>query len=104
MGRSGGLRRYFLERLMEERKVTRTQRIRTAAAIRVETIVIDRSVLPAYLKIAAQAKRLRELGMSDRAIARALGVSDKTIAKALCGSSEIRSAAGTEQTGSKPQV
>jgi hypothetical protein len=26
---------------------------------------------------------LRELGMSDRAIARALGVSDKTVAKAI---------------------
>jgi predicted transcriptional regulator len=38
--------------------------------------------MPVYLKIADNAKQLRELGMSDRAIARALGVSDKTIARA----------------------
>jgi hypothetical protein len=35
-----------------------------------------------YLRVADEAKHLRELGMSDRAIARALGVSDKTVAKA----------------------
>jgi len=35
-----------------------------------------------FLRIAGGAKHLRELGMSDRAIARALGVSDKTVAKA----------------------
>ena len=36
-----------------------------------------------YLKIGEKATQLRELGMSDRAIARALGVSDKTVAKSL---------------------
>ena len=30
-----------------------------------------------------KAKHLRELGMSDRVIARAVGVSDKTVAKAI---------------------
>jgi transposase len=38
--------------------------------------------VPVYLRIAEKAKHLQELGMSDRAIARALGVSDKTVAKA----------------------
>ena len=36
-----------------------------------------------FLEIAAQAAHLHELGMSDRAIARAIGVSDKTVAKSL---------------------
>jgi hypothetical protein len=49
--------------------------------IRVETLMIDRPDLPVYLRIAQKAKHLRELGMSDRAIARTLGVSDKTVAK-----------------------
>ena len=42
-----------------------------------------RGSTPAFLKIAAKAAPLRELGMSDRAIARAIGVSDKTVAKSL---------------------
>jgi transposase len=36
-----------------------------------------------YLEIGEKAAHLRELGMSDRAIARALGVSDKTARKAI---------------------
>jgi biotin operon repressor len=36
-----------------------------------------------YLEIGRNAAHLRELGISDRAIARALGVSDKTVAKSL---------------------
>jgi hypothetical protein len=63
-------------------KWTRTQRIRTAASIPVEAVIAEGGELPVYLKIADNAKHLRELGMSDRAIARSLGVSDKTIAKA----------------------
>jgi hypothetical protein len=62
---------------------TRTQRIRTAAAIPVETVIVDRAEVPAYVRIADNAKPLRELGMSDKAIARAIGVSDKTVAKAI---------------------
>ncbi len=52
-----------------------------AASIPVEAVIAEGGE-PVYLKIADNAKHLRELGMSDRAIARALGVSDKTIAKA----------------------
>jgi predicted transcriptional regulator len=36
-----------------------------------------------YVQIADKANHLRELGMSDKAIARALGVSDKTVAKSV---------------------
>ena len=61
---------------------TRTQRIRTAASMPVEALIIDHAEVPVNVRIADKAKRLRELGMSDRAIARALGVSDKTVAKA----------------------
>ena len=46
-----------------------------------EAVIVDRAELPVHLKIADKARHLRELGMSDRAIARALGVSDKTVAK-----------------------
>ena len=48
----------------------------------IEAIIIDSAELPVYLGIAAKARHLRELGMSDRRIARAVGVSDKTVAKA----------------------
>jgi hypothetical protein len=47
-------------------------------------VIVDRAEAPIYLTIGEKAKHLRELGMSDKAIARALGVSDKTIAKAIC--------------------
>jgi hypothetical protein len=59
----------------------RTQRIRTAAAIPVEAVIVDQAVEPVYLRIAETARHLQELGMSNRAIAEALGVSDKTVAK-----------------------
>ena len=48
----------------------------------VEAAIIVHADPPAYLRVADQAKHLRELRMSDRAIARALGVSDKTVTKA----------------------
>jgi len=35
-----------------------------------------------YLRVADKAKHLRELGMSDRAIARSPGVSDNAVTKA----------------------
>ena len=60
---------------------TRTQRIRTAGAIPVEAVIVDQVETPLYLKLADKAKHLRELGLSDKAIARALGISDKTLAK-----------------------
>ena len=49
----------------------------------VEAIIIDSAALPDYLRIADKTKQLRELGMSDRAIARSLGVSDKTVANSV---------------------
>jgi hypothetical protein len=62
---------------------TRTQRIRTAAAIPVVVAIVDAASTPVHLEIDAKATHLRELGLSDRAIARAIGVSDKTVAKSL---------------------
>jgi predicted transcriptional regulator len=44
--------------------------------------MVDQAALPVYVRIAETAQHLRELGMSDRAIARALDVSDKTVAEA----------------------
>lgn len=73
------------------------QRIRTAAAI-LEAAIIDHVELPVYLRIADRAKHLRELSMSDRAIARALGVSDKTVAKAA-GEAGTRGSWRTELGG-----
>ena len=64
-------------------KWTRSQRIRTAAAIPVTALIVDAGSTPVYLTIAGKAARLRELGMSDRSISRALGGSDKTVAKSL---------------------
>jgi hypothetical protein len=62
---------------------TRTQRIRTAAEIPMVVTIIDAGSVPAHLEIRLKAAHLRELGFSDRAIARAIGVSDKTVAKSL---------------------
>jgi len=45
-------------------------------------VIVDRADVPLYLRIAGKAEHLRELGMSNKAIARALSVSDKTVAKA----------------------
>jgi predicted transcriptional regulator len=57
--------------------------MRTAAGIPVEAVIVDAGSIPAFLRIAEMAAHLRELGMSDRAIAQALNVSDKTVAKAI---------------------
>jgi DNA-binding CsgD family transcriptional regulator len=46
-------------------------------------VIVDPVHVPAYLRIAEKAKHLTDLGISDKAIARALGVSDKTVATAL---------------------
>jgi IS30 family transposase len=47
--------------------------------------IVDQGSTPVYLEIGPEAQHLRELGMSDRSIARAIGVSDKTVAKSLQG-------------------
>jgi hypothetical protein len=69
--------------------------------------IVDAGSIPVYLTIGAKAMHLRELGMSDKAIARALGVSDKTVARAAlswgCGpepQSNTSSADGGCQGGS----
>ena len=62
---------------------TRTQGIRTGAAIPVVVAIVDAGSTPIHVEIGAKAAHLRELGLSDRAIARAIGVSDKTVAKSL---------------------
>lgn len=46
-------------------------------------MLVEHAPLPMYQQIAAKACHLRELRMSNRAIARALEVTDKTAAKAL---------------------
>ena len=46
-------------------------------------MIVDRAEAPVYVQIAEKATQLRDLRMSDKAIARALGVSDKTVAKAI---------------------
>jgi len=48
-----------------------------------EVVLVETSELPAYQKIARKALHLRELGLSDRAIAVRLGATDKTAAKAI---------------------
>jgi predicted transcriptional regulator len=46
-------------------------------------VIVDHAEVSMYVAIAEKAKHLRELGMSDKAIARAIGVSDKTVTKPI---------------------
>lgn len=48
-----------------------------------EVALIETAERPIYQQIARKALQLRELGMSDRMIARRIGVTDKTVAKAI---------------------
>jgi hypothetical protein len=59
------------------------------AAIPVDAVIVGWAEVPVYVLIGEKAINLRELGMSDKAIARALGVSDKTVAKAIERSKHI---------------
>jgi transposase len=52
-------------------------------------MIVEYAGLPVYLRIATKAKHLRQLGMSDKAIARQLRVSDKTVAKAVASARSI---------------
>ncbi len=45
--------------------------------------LLDTSPPPIYQRIARKALHLRELGLSDAAIARRLGLTDKTVAKGI---------------------
>ena len=62
---------------------TRTQRIRTVAHVPLEVALVDTRVAPLYQRIAGRALQLRQLGLSNSAIARKLSVTDKTVAKAV---------------------
>jgi hypothetical protein len=81
---------------------TRTQRIRTAAAIPVVALIVDTSSIPAYLQIGRKATHLRELGISDKSIGRALGVSDKTAAKAIAAAQDAAVAESPDASGPSP--
>jgi len=48
-----------------------------------ETALFESSTTPAYMRIAAEAERLRALNLSFEAIGDHLGVTGKTVAKAL---------------------
>lgn len=54
------------------------------AELDVEFIVFPRDAFR-YREIAAEARRMRRLGMSLRAVGAALGVDEKTVRKALAG-------------------
>jgi hypothetical protein len=54
-----------------------------ALPVLLEVTLLETSEPPAYQQVARKALHLRELGMSDRAIAGRLDVTDKTIAKAI---------------------
>jgi hypothetical protein len=49
----------------------------------VEAALPETTPPPAYQQIAARAKQLNRLGLSNVQIASALGVTDKTVAKAI---------------------
>jgi hypothetical protein len=61
----------------------RSQIIRTAWHLPVEAALLETASPPAYQRIAARAKQLSRLGMSNVQIARALAVTDKTVGKAV---------------------
>ncbi len=61
---------------------TRLQPIRTAAEIPLEFVVFSTDPFQ-YQQIAGEARRMRRLGISFRAIGAALGVDSKTVRKAL---------------------
>jgi hypothetical protein len=62
---------------------TRTQRIRTAAAITLEVPILEINPRLVYQRIAPKAKHLRELGMTHAEIGRRLGIDRWTVGKAI---------------------
>jgi hypothetical protein len=66
-----------------ERWWTRTQRIRTAAELSFEAILVDAAAAPVYQRLAAKALHLRQLGLRPVAIARRMGIDRKTVTKSL---------------------
>ena len=68
---------------------TRSQSIRTSVRFPFSVDLVEVEPPPTYQRIAAEASRLRQLGLPDSKIAAALGVTDKTVAKAIRWFSEI---------------
>jgi hypothetical protein len=62
---------------------TRTQRIRTLAAVPLGVPLLETAPRPAYQEIAVKARHLKRLGLDYAAIARRLRVTGKTVAKAI---------------------
>ena len=62
---------------------TRSQRLRTVVRVPIEASLREVTDLPIYQRIAPEAARLREAGLSDHAIGLRFRVSDKTAAKAI---------------------
>ena len=60
------------------------QPIRTAAEVEVRVAVFTHEPFQ-YQRVAEEARKLRRLGMTIRAIGEALGVDGKTVRKVLCG-------------------
>ena len=64
-------------------KWTRSQPIRTAGQIALTFSLLEARPAFAYQRIAVEATRLQNLGMSAVTIAKSLGVTDKTVVKAI---------------------
>ena len=62
---------------------TRTQRIRTVAAVPLEVPILEVKLPPVYQRIAQKAKHLRELGMTYPEIGEKLGVDRWAVGKAV---------------------
>ena len=65
------------------KKWTRTQRIRTVAAVPLGVPLFETAPRPTYQEIAKKARHMNRLGLSHAAIARRLRVTGKTVAKAI---------------------
>jgi hypothetical protein len=66
----------------EEQRWTRLQPVRTVAEVELGFVVFVAEAFQHH-RIADEARRLRRLGMSGRAIGRELGVDEKVVRKAL---------------------
>lgn len=69
--------------IKDERWWTRTQRIRTAAELPVETELFDTNAYPLYLRIAPKALQLSQLELGFLAISRKRSADRKTVVRAI---------------------
>lgn len=81
-------RREMVGETTRKQRWTRLQPIRTAAEIAVEFVIFTAEPFQ-YQQIADEARRMRRLGMSFRAIGVALGVDGKTVRKAVAGVGDV---------------